>query len=76
MPIYEYLCEECGSRFEKLVQRQGAADGVECPSCGKSRVSMQLSTFAAHSKSVGGGDAMPRCPSGGVCPTPGACGIN
>lgn len=31
MPIYEFECEECGTRFEELV----AADGsVACQSCG------------------------------------------
>jgi len=76
MPIYEYLCKDCGAKFEKLVQRPAATEGVTCPSCGQSRVSQQLSTFAAHSKSGGGSDALPQCPSGGVCRTPGACGLN
>ena len=33
MPIYEYSCEDCGTKFEKLVRRQG--DDVVCPSCGQ-----------------------------------------
>jgi putative FmdB family regulatory protein len=34
MPIYEFECEECGSRFEDLVTA-GAA--VACPACGSER---------------------------------------
>ena len=32
MPIYEYRCESCGERFEKLVRLD--APTPECPSCG------------------------------------------
>ena len=46
MPIFEYLCEDCGARFEKLVLRQ-AAGPVVCPSCGKDRLTQQISTFLA-----------------------------
>lgn len=33
MPVYEYLCEQCGVRFEK-VQSFSAAPLTECPTCG------------------------------------------
>ncbi len=73
MPIYEYLCEDCGTRFEKLVRN---GDSTVCPSCGETHLETQLSTFSAH---AGGGKAktseMPSCP-GGMCRTPGLCGMN
>lgn len=72
MPIYEYRCENCGSKFEKLVRRQG--DAVECPSCGASRLKQELSTFAAHANGRPQESAPMQCPSGGMCPTPGMCG--
>jgi putative FmdB family regulatory protein len=74
MPIFEYKCEDCGEKFEKLMRRAGD-DPPPCPGCDSSKVNQQLSTFAAHS---GGGASsdVPMCPSGGVCPTPGACGMN
>lgn len=74
MPIYEYRCEDCGSKFEKLVRRTG--DGVECPSCGKAHLARQLSTFAAHAN--GKPQSAPQaggCPAG-MCATPGLCGRN
>lgn len=73
MPIFEYRCEECGSKFEKLVRGQVTA--VECPSCGQDKVKQELSTFAAHS---GGAKSQPMgggCPSG-MCRTPDLCGRN
>ena len=35
MPIYEYLCEQCGRRSE-AIQRLGDAPLTECPDCGGS----------------------------------------
>lgn len=73
MPIFEYKCEECGSRFEKLVRNSEAGPPV-CPQCESPKTTRQLSVFAAHSGEPSSGDP-PMCPSGGVCPTPGACGL-
>ena len=74
MPIFEYLCDDCGSKFEKLVRRSAEADGVECPSCGRDHVTTQVSSFAART-SASAQDSMPSCPSG-MCATPGLCGRN
>jgi putative FmdB family regulatory protein len=46
MPIFEYLCDDCGNKFEKLVRRSAEADGVECPSCGHDHVTTQVSSLA------------------------------
>jgi putative FmdB family regulatory protein len=75
MPIFEYCCDECGKKFEKLIYRDSEEAELVCPDCGKQHLHRELSTFAAH---AGGStaDRAPRCPSGGMCPTPGACGMN
>lgn len=75
MPIYEYACEECGTKFEKLVRR--ASDEVTCPDCSSKRLAQQWSTFAARAN----GTAADSAPTGGGCPagmcqTPGLCGRN
>jgi putative FmdB family regulatory protein len=77
MPIYEYRCEDCGTKFEKLV-RSTDANGLDCPSCGESHLKMELSTFAAHSGSAAPRSAAPMmggCASG-MCRTPDICGRN
>lgn len=33
MPLYEYQCEECGSRHERI-ERVSAAKAGSCPGCG------------------------------------------
>jgi len=78
MPIYEYICDDCGNKFEKLVRRN--QDAIACPSCGESHLKTALSTFAAHSsngKSQGSSREaqFPSC-AGGMCQTPDLCGRN
>jgi putative FmdB family regulatory protein len=80
MPIYEYLCDDCGTAFEKLVMRASQKADVACPSCGEQHVSQQYSSFAAHangsaSSSVSCEADMPSCGSG-MCSTPGFCSRN
>ncbi len=76
MPIYEYKCESCGTRFEKLVRRSVEADEFGCPSCGGKHLNQEFSTFAARANAGNGGPAeAPSCPSG-MCGNPGMCGRN
>jgi putative FmdB family regulatory protein len=75
MPIYEYKCDTCETKFEKLVRRQAEELDLACPSCGERHLSQQYSTFAPK---VGGHSepaAAPSCPSG-MCQNPGMCGMN
>ncbi len=76
MPIYEYLCQGCGQKFEKLVRRAEEAEGLSCPSCGEKHLKQEYSTFAAHASSGNPQpQAAPPCAQGGCC-NPGACGMN
>ncbi|HLH17651.1 MAG TPA: zinc ribbon domain-containing protein [Bryobacteraceae bacterium] len=75
MPIYEYQCQDCGNRFEKLVRRTAEADALECPSCGQKHLKQELSVFAAHANGASKTPEMPVCPSG-RCSNPGMCGMN
>ena len=76
MPIYEYQCEDCHTRFEKLVRRAAEVADVDCPSCGQKHVSQQYSTFAAHANGATSSQReAPACP-GGMCRSPGVCGMN
>ena len=74
MPIYEYLCQDCGTKFEKLVRRTSDVPELTCPSCGEKPLRQEHSTFAAHANS-GKSAEMPACP-GGRCGNPGMCGMN
>jgi putative FmdB family regulatory protein len=71
MPLYEYQCQECDVRFDRLVRSAGAADGVRCETCQSPNVRRLVSSFASF---VGGIDdpVTPRQSSGGCCG--GSCG--
>ncbi len=46
MPIYEFRCEDCGDRFEKLCFSPRDEEEAHCPRCGSHRVRREFSTFA------------------------------
>jgi putative FmdB family regulatory protein len=74
MPLYEYQCNTCSTRFE-LRQKFSDPPATACPQCGGA-VTKQITTAAFALK--GGGWAAegyaqgkkadaPACPSGGSC---------
>jgi putative FmdB family regulatory protein len=64
MPIYEYVCDTCNERFEKIViNRQ---QEISCPKCGSDKATIQLSVFTT----AGGGSSSP---SGGFSGGGGGC---
>jgi putative FmdB family regulatory protein len=74
MPLYEYACPTCATRFESL--QRSFREKASCPSCGTPEVERLLSTFAMSSGSAGGGRDVgpaPRSMGGGSC-CGGGCG--
>lgn len=45
MPIYEYVCNECGRRFEQFAWSSASADEIVCPSCGAVNARKVMSAF-------------------------------
>jgi len=69
MPIYEYVCEDCRTRHERLVMSNGAT--VTCPKCGSRKQTVQFSVFAAHGN---GGSTSSAANGGAKVSTGGGCG--
>jgi putative FmdB family regulatory protein len=44
MPVYEFECEQCGSRFEELLPSE--LPRVACPSCGTTQIRRLFSGVA------------------------------
>ncbi len=47
MPLYDYLCRECGRQFELLRRIKDKDQGLQCPECHSDQVERIFSTFAA-----------------------------
>ncbi len=58
MPLYEYECQKCGKRFERLVAA-GKEKDVACD-CGSAEVEKRISCFG-----IGGGSSRIKASSSG-----------
>ncbi|MBI4715726.1 MAG: zinc ribbon domain-containing protein [Nitrospirae bacterium] len=70
MPVYEFVCEECGARFEKLVSQRDQP--VSCIQCAGKRVKKQFSVFATGGADAGRESVPSPCNSCGA-PEQGMC---
>ncbi len=68
MPIYEYVCDDCGERYERIVMSQ--RQKITCPKCESAKHTIQLSVFAAPSN----GSKSPTSPSTSTASSGGSCG--
>ncbi len=78
MPIFEYLCRDCGKKFEAIVY---GGQKPDCPHCHSRKLEQQLSVFAvaggSKSADPGGIEAGPSpCGSCGHAGGPGACALD
>src|SRR2546426_8674655 len=68
MPIYEYICEDCQTHFEKIVLNK--AQEIACPKCAGKKNAIQLSVFSSANGSGNGASAKA---SGGFTGGGGGC---
>ncbi len=78
MPVYEYYCSDCHTKFEALRSMASANEPVTCAACGGAKhVNRTITTFATVGsgiESFGGSESggSASMPSGGCCG--GSCG--
>jgi putative FmdB family regulatory protein len=65
MPIYEFSCRDCSSKFETLVLN--SQESVKCPQCGSLKLEKLISAHAVGSTSAEVACDMPACGTG-ACP--------
>ena len=74
MPIFEYLCKDCGRPFEKIVPRYDSQ--ADCIHCNSGNVEKQLSVFAVAGSSSGDSDSFADAGCGRCgAATPGSCAM-
>ena len=71
MPLYEYVCQECGTRFDALRAIKDADQPIPCKLCQSTHTTRKLSVFFAQSggkvvAGTSGGDSCGSC-AGGNC---------
>ena len=78
MPIYDYVCQDCGKSEEILIS--GNAEAPVCRTCGSSRMEKQLSAPSSFSGKAssglpGAGDTAccGQAPGHEGCAGPGSC---
>ena len=67
MPLYEYCCLDCETRFDALRSMSAADKPISCPKCGQEHARRAISLFAAISSSgviAGNGGSCAQCASG------------
>ncbi|MDO5576407.1 MAG: zinc ribbon domain-containing protein [Fibrobacter sp.] len=75
MPIFEYICEKCGEKFEELVKNENE-ETVSCPKCNSTEIKKQFSVIGGISMGGGSNSCNPNCPGASSCGSSheGCCG--
>jgi putative FmdB family regulatory protein len=47
MPIYDFICQNCGEKFDLLTQHNWRAAGAACPTCGSADLEKEVSRVGA-----------------------------
>jgi putative FmdB family regulatory protein len=64
MPLYEYICVDCGQPFEKMMRFSEANQSPACPTCASTNTSKQLSLFASSSSATSNISTASSCGTG------------
>ncbi len=67
MPTYDYICQDCGARFEVRMSMAAYAEGAQrtCERCGSKSVVRAFTTVNVLTASRGGTAGSAACGTGG-----------
>ena len=74
MPIYEYYCADCKTKFDARRPMDKADTAIQCRHCESMRTSRMLSLFAVASSNNESPSMPANFSGGGGCCGGGACG--
>jgi len=74
MPIYEYVCDSCETRFEKIVINK--QQEIACPKCASKKATIQLSVFATANGNGASAKSSTTSSGGGGSCCGGGCGCH
>ncbi len=65
MPIYSYICKQCGEKFDLLVGVTQEKSLIKCQKCGSKKIQKTFGTFSMGKSGKQSGSSC----STGTCPT-------
>ena len=68
MPIYTYICKDCGEKFDLLFGVTSEKAELKCKKCNSRNIHKILSLFSVGNSRGTSGSSGPGCPTG-TCPT-------
>ena len=68
MPVYSYVCKDCGNKFDLLVGVTSEKPQFKCEKCGSRNVERLFGTFSVGGSGDKGIPPAGSCPTG-TCPT-------
>lgn len=69
MPIYSYLCKNCGAKFDLLIGVTSKDEEKICKKCASKNIEKIFASFAVNvSSGKRSSNSGPSCPTG-TCPT-------
>jgi putative FmdB family regulatory protein len=68
MPVYTYICKDCGKKFDLLIGMTSEKVEPKCAKCGSKEIEKIFGSFCVGSSSDKFSSSGPSCPTG-TCPT-------
>jgi putative FmdB family regulatory protein len=64
MPIYSYICKDCGEKFDLFIRSGGKGEKLICKKCGSKNIQKTFSSFSMGSSSSKDSGYDSSCPTG------------
>jgi len=68
MPVYTYICKDCGEKFDLLIGVTSEETELKCKKCNSRNIDKILSSFSVGNSGNKSSSSGPSCPTG-TCPT-------
>ena len=68
MPVYTYICKDCGEKFDLLIGVISEKAELKCKKCNSKNIEKTLGTFSVRGSDSKSGSSGSSCPTG-TCPT-------
>ena len=64
MPIYTYVCKDCGEKFDLLIGVTSEKTELKCKKCKNRNIDRVLSSFSVGNSDNKSSSSGPSCPTG------------